>query len=173
MFPDFELYGVSARQLLWPVLLLIVGLVMIFRKRDYDFRGDCRRNRRGQHIGSNASWTNDADSVNIDTSFGSRKEIVTSKSFKGGIVRASFSGVELNLVSAEPGTEPMILEVYASFAGVEIIVPSNWEVQNEIDPMMGNVEDERRIRMYENPTKPQTLILRGSCSFGSVEIKSY
>jgi hypothetical protein len=180
MFPDILYFGVPIRRLLWPVVLLGVGLVMIFRKRDYAWVERCqpgmrgrRHHGRGHRMDPNAIVTTDSDSVQVDITFGGRKEIVTSKAFKGGVVRASFAGVELNLTSAEPGIQPMILEIHASFAGVELIVPSQWEVYNEIDPFAGNVEDQRRIRTYENPSHPQTLILRGSCSFGSISIKSF
>ena len=174
MFPDFDLYGVSSRRILWPTLLLFSGLFLIFRKQDYAaWKADCKPGKWGRKMDSNTIVTSDSDSVQVDVTFGGRKEIVTSKAFKGGVVRANFAGIELNLTSAEPGIQPMILEIHASFAGVELIVPSQWEVYNEIDPFAGNVEDQRRIRTYENPQHPQTLILRGSCSFGSISIKSF
>jgi hypothetical protein len=117
--------------------------------------------------------THDADNVNIDVTFGGRKEIITSRSFRGGIVRATFAGVEINLAAADGGIQPMMLEIHASFAGVEIIVPSHWEIQNEINPTVGSVEDQRMVRTHDISADKRVLILRGSCSFGSVEIKSY
>lgn len=171
-FPNFEVYGVSAKRLFWPVLLLGVGLAMVFRKgRRCEYRG--RSERFVRNFDQNQMVTSDSDLVNMNVSFGGRKEIVTSKSFKGGTICASFAGIELNLTSAEPGIQPMVLEIHASFAGIELIVPSQWEVYNEIDPIMGNVEDQRRIRTYDNPTQQQTLILRGSCTCGSIAIKSF
>ena len=57
---------------------------------------------------------------------------------------------------------------------MELIVPSHWEIQNEIETTLGNVEDHRAIRTGTSSTEERkVLILRGSCSFGSVEIKSY
>jgi beta-galactosidase/beta-glucuronidase len=68
---------------------------------------------------------------------------------------------------------PAILDLKVSFGGVEIIVPSHWHVQNEINPSFGNVEDERNIQTASSLENKKVLILRGTCSFGNVEIKSY
>ncbi len=163
MMPSFYIGDVPSRKVLWALLLILGGLAMIFR-----------RNEPRQCEGSVPQiLTQDTDTVNIDVTFGGRKEIVTSHSFKGGRVRATFAGAEVNLAAAESGVQPMVLEVYASFAGVEIIVPSHWEIQNEINPSMGSVEDHRMIRTIDTAAEKHTLVLRGTCSFGSVEIKSY
>ncbi len=168
MLPFYPYIGdVPTRQVFWPSLLILVGIAMILRKRDD------RWDRRWHHKRPTQLLTSDADTLNIDATFGARKEVVTSRNFKGGIIRATFSGVEVNLATAEAGVQPMILEVYSSFAGVEIIIPSHWEIQNEIQPTLGNVEDARTIRTSDTTSEKRTLILRGSCNFGSVEIKSY
>lgn len=159
--------GVPTRQILWPALLVIAGIVIILRKRDDHW------DERWQHNKNVHLLSTDADTINIDATFGGRKEVVTSRNFKGGIIRASFSGVELNLAGAEAGVQPVVLEVYASFAGVEIIIPSHWELQNEIQPTLGSVEDHRVIRTSDTASDRKVLVLRGSCNFGSVEIKSY
>jgi hypothetical protein len=172
--PSFYIGDVPTRRILWPALLVAAGLAIIFRKHGYN----------GQKV-LDDKWipdrmhaiTNDApivtDTVNIDVTFGGRKEIVTSRTFRGGVIRATFSGVELNLAGADSDIQPMVLEVHAAFAGVEIIVPSHWELLNEINPTMGSVEDHRMIRTTDAAAEKRTLILRGSCAFGSVEIKSY
>jgi len=109
----------------------------------------------------------------MDITFGGRKEVVTTKDFKGGVVSATFGGVELNFMQADFTGPTAVLDLRVSFGGVEIIVPSNWDIQNEINPSFGNVEDERSMQTPSSPENRKTLILRGNCSFGSVEIKSY
>ena len=71
-------------------------------------------------------------------------------------------------------TQPsVVLDLRVSFGGVEMVVPSNWEIQNEISPSFGSVEDERVIKTGSGYEQKKILILRGSVSFGSIEIKSY
>ena len=116
---------------------------------------------------------NNASSLNIDVTFGGRKEMVTSKEFRGGFVNVTFGGAEINLMSADSTVQPMVLEVKVAFGSAEIIVPSHWEVVNEINPTLGSVEDQRMLRTPDASAERRTLILRGSCSFGSIEIKGY
>lgn len=164
LIPEFEINGTSSASLIVPAALIIGGLMIIFRSRS---KRDCRPN----HI---ETVTNAENVVNIDVTFAGRKEIVTSKDFRGGNIHTTFGGVELNLVQAEAITQPIVLNVKVSFGGVELIVPSHWEIQNEIETTLGSVEDHRAIRTGGSSTEERkVLILRGSCSFGSVEIKSY
>jgi hypothetical protein len=173
LLPPFYIGDVPARRVLWPMLFILGGLAMVFR------RGRSVNHFTGRTVTSDQSeiyprvTTRDADTVNIDVTFGGRKEIITSRSFKGGRVRATFAGAEINMVAADSEIQPMVLEVHASFAGIELIVPSHWEIQNEINPTMGSVEDNRSIRTTDTSAEKRVLILRGSCSFGSVEVKSY
>ena len=164
LVPPFNIGDVPSRRIIWPLLLILAGLAMVFRKNRHHHQW----NKRHQQV-----LTTDADTVNIDISFGGRKEIITSSNFRGGLVRASFAGVEINLASADSDIQPMILELRTSFAGIEIIVPSHWEVQNEINPTMGSVEDQRTIRTPDASMEKRKLILQGTCSFGSIEIKGY
>jgi hypothetical protein len=154
---------------LWPLLLVIAGIVIILRRNDER----PHRPHRWKHNRNLELLTNDADTINVEATFAGRKEVVTSRSFKGGVIRATFSGIEVNMAAAEAGIKPMVLETFVSFAGVEIIIPAHWELQNEIQPTLGSVEDHRMIRMTDTLTERPLLILRGSCNFGSVEIKSY
>jgi hypothetical protein len=172
LVPYFPYIGdVPTRRVLWPLLLVVAGIVIILRRNDDHHHR--HPEHRLMHNQNQELLTNDADTINVDATFAGRKEVITSRAFKGGVIRATFSGIEVNMAAAEAGTKPMILEAFVSFAGVEIIVPSHWEVQNEIQPTLGSVEDHRMIRLTDSLAERPLLILRGSCSFGSVEIKSY
>jgi hypothetical protein len=79
------------------------------------------------------------------------------------------------MIQADATEQPMVLNLKVSFGGVELIVPSHWELQNEIEPTFGSVEDHRAIRTSSSTISEvkKVLILKGNCSFGSIEIKSY
>lgn len=167
LIPAFTILGVSSSTLALPAGLMIIGLYIILKPQSAKKRGGCYK-----EIEAN---TNDSDLVNVDVTFGGRKEIVTSKTFKGGDVNITFGGAEINLLQADNTYgEPMVLNTRVSFGGVELIIPSDWEVKNNIDPSFGSLEDHRS--MYtgsSNTEEKKTLVLNGSCTFGSIEIKSY
>jgi len=123
-------------------------------------------------VNNTNTFTTSDNTINIDVTFGGRKEFVTSKDFKGGTISTVFGGCEVNLMQADTTEKTMVLDIKVSFGGVELIVPSHWDIQNEVNPAFGSIEDERTIQTATAEDR-KTLIIKGSCSFGSVEIKSY
>ncbi len=165
--PQFMIMGKPSAHFVWPAFIIIIGLVIAFRPHK-DRCGPMNKMSKGPD--TNIS---DASTLNIDVTFGGRKEIVTSKDFKGGVASVTFGGCELNLSQADIVDSSAILDCRVSFGGLEIIVPSHWEVQNEVNPSFGSVEDSRTIQSAVTGENKKVLILRGSCSFGSIELKSY
>ncbi len=163
-FPIIPAKHIYAHDLLWPAAIIIAGLMIAFRPHRKKYE-DCPPF-------VTPKFTSEANDLNIEVLFGGRKEIITSKTFKGGHVQATFGGCELNMMQAD-NAEPIELDLRITFGGVEIIAPSHWEVQNEIAPTMGSVEDQRSVRTPNPGEERRVLILRGSVTFGSVEIKSY
>lgn len=164
--PQFMIMGQPSTHFVWPALIILFGLVIAFRPR----REGCIPTSKGGTVNRHI---NTDSNLNVDITFGGRKEIVTNKDFKGGLVNVTFGGCEINLVQAEFTEPTAVIDLRVSFGGVELIVPSHWEIQNEIDPSFGSVEDERTIQTTTTAETKKTLILRGNCSFGSIEIKSF
>ncbi len=162
--PQFTIHGHQSSELVWPAAIIIIGLVIAFRPRKDK---NCAPGYK-----LHSSVTSDS-SLNIETTFSGRKEVVTSKDFKGGVVNVTFGGCELNLTQADFTEPTVLLFCQISFGGLEIIVPSHWEVQNEVNPSFGSVEDKRSISTPTSSDNKKILILRGNCSFGSIELKSY
>lgn len=163
--PQFTILGHPSNQLIWPMAIIIAGLMIAIRPK----RPRCLP---GDKFGPTFNTTADSK-LNIDVTFGGRKEIVTAKEFTGGVISTTFGGVEVNLMQADSTIQPMILDFKVAFGGVELIVPSHWEIIIEAQPSFGSIEDQRMMRTASPGDEKKTLIIRGSVSFGSVEIKSY
>ena len=163
LVPEFMIMDTRSSSLMLPAALIIGGLVVVFRSRK---KNDCMRDME--------VVTNTESYLNMDVTFGGRKEIVTSKDFRGGNISTTFGGAEVNMIQADTTVPQMVMNLSVSFSGVELIVPSHWELQNEIEPTFGSVEDHRALRpsAIGNEEK-KVLVLKGSCNFGSIEIKSY
>jgi hypothetical protein len=98
--------------------------------------------------------------------------------FRGGDITAIMGGgqLDLRLATIPPGQEA-ILDIVAVMGGVEILVPSNWEVSTPILPFMGGVEDKRFPPLQSDPNAVRKdsgghLVLRGLVMMGGVHIKS-
>ena len=169
---DYILEG-DLRSHIWPLILITVGALFIFRPRNRHCRGFKKKEGIQSETMtplSEESYTQDdiIDNVNI---FSGTKKVILSKNFKGGDIVNIFGGSEIDLTQADM-TTPAILEVTAIFGGATLIVPSNWAIKSEAVTIFGGIGDKRKIvPSTESPTK--TLVLKGTMIFGGMEIKSY
>jgi predicted membrane protein len=164
-----EIYPyVQLDRLAWPIIIICIGLFMIFRPRR-----------------SEKKWkTWDAAQVNTDTAsddyidstavFGGVKKNVISKTFRGGEATTFFGGTEINLMQADvPGK--IVLDVTNVFGGTKLIVPPHWKINSEdLVCILGGIEDKRPIMSDPSSVDPnKVLVLKGTCIFGGIDIKSY
>lgn len=160
---------------LWPIILILIGIEILrlglFKKK---FRMGCcgfqhkeRENFKGW---AGISDSNDVDKDYIDVSviLGGGKYTFMNKKLKGGTVSAIMGGCELDLKNAEMEQDRMILETSAIMGGIEVRVPTHWQVIIEGSPILGSMED--KTAKAENPTKK--LILKGASIMGGVEVKN-
>lgn len=175
MIPDFTIAGVASDRLLWPVLLIIGGLFIAFKGKKKESVLTEEREHFAKRFDLNITEqeTINENFVNIEAYFGGRKEIITSKQFSGCTATAICGGAEINLMQADNITQPMIIDLRVILGGIEIIVPSHWEVINEVDVLFGGIEDKRNLRTASDVGDSKKLLLRGSVTFGGLELKSY
>lgn len=166
LIPAFTIFGVRSSALAGPIALIVIGIIIMLKPSK-------KKSRSRECNGHTRSVTNSDSVINIDVTFGGHKEIVTSKHFKGGYVSTTFGGTEVNLMNASTPDKIVELHVNVSFGGVELTIPSNWDVQNEMKTTLGGLEDNRNIHTSDSNIEKTILVLKGSCSFGSVEIKSF
>jgi len=153
-------------QMVWPLVIIIIGLVMIFRPR--------KKNTSTAEMKPMAAFSSQgADHGEIlDTVavFGSTKKNILSKNFRGGDVVSFFGGSELNFMQADVNGVA-ILDVTSVFGGAKLIVPANWTIKSEMVSVFGGIDDKRQMMTEPDPAK--TLVLQGTVIFGGMEIKSY
>jgi predicted membrane protein len=153
-------------QFIWPVAIIIVGLVMIFRpKKKKD--GDAWHTLPVSVTNQGPEQGEVLDTVAI---FGSAKKNILSKNFRGGDVIAFFGGSDLNFTQADiQGVA--ILDMTTVFGGAKLVVPSNWTVKTETVSIFGGTDDKRQNLAEADPNK--VLVIEGTVIFGGIEIKSY
>ena len=138
---------------LWPLVLVLLGLSLLVRAR----RGPaacCTGEQRG---GSGAAV------------LGGANHRVTSDDFRGGDYVAILGGYELDLRDAAIRDEARI-DVLVLWGGIEIRVPENWQVVNQVTALLAGVSDETRSP-GEGPPGPR-LVLDGLVLMGGVEVRN-
>ncbi len=156
----------SFREYIWPMLIIFFGLLMIFRPK--------HRSRPGRW-GGDSPWRNpdvaSEDEIDTTSIFGGTKKNIINKDFKGGDITTFFGGTDLNFMQADINGTATI-DVTQVFGGTKLLVPPHWNIKSEVVCMFGSVEDKRPLAK-ESPDPNKTLMLRGTCIFGGIDIKSY
>lgn len=140
----------------WPLVLVFVGIAIVWRALSGD------RFTEG-------SQTDGSATLNTVAIMGGVNRRNTSQAFRGGEITALMGGAELDLSQATPVPEGAVLELFAMWGGIEILVPGDWTVENRVTPLMGGAEDSRKIVGSDGKKR---LILKGMAIMGGVEIKN-
>ncbi len=147
------------RHFFWPTIIIVIGLYMIFRPK------------RGRRNFWDSNTISSEDSFEYVSIFGGTRKNIISKDFKGGEITTFFGGTDLNLTQADfVGTAT--IEITQAFGGTKLIVPANWNIKSEIVCVFGGITDKRPL-MKDSPDSNKLLVLKGTCVFGGIDIKSY
>ena len=171
---DRALPDTSITTYIWPIIIITIGLIMLFKpRRNWERcgpRGRYHWRRRMAMEWQDQPASAGDEKLEVVSIFGGVKKNIISKDFKGGEVTCIFGGCELNLSQADiNGT--VELEMTCIFGGTQLIVPRNWEVRPELSAILGGVEDERAP--YDTTDHTKILVLRGTAVLGGINIKSY
>ena len=145
---------VAGFDILWPIVIIGAGLWILFHNR----------------VSSRSTAAEvDQDSVNVSALFSGSEQRITSRSFQGGNVSATFGGVELDLRSARLAEIP-VLNVNVLMGGVELHIPDEWLVNVNGSPIFGAIECSRPQPAATDGAP--TLTINASVAFGGLDIKS-
>lgn len=189
IYPDLAI-----KHLLWPIMIIIFGLFIIFKPRNrfkhkhhrfadrrwkrwqehQEYKKEYQEAYKKKYVNDYYSEASSDDDVIDGVAFmGGIKKKIISKNFKGGDMTVIFGGIELDLSQADM-PEKATLDVTQIFGGTKIIVPANWEIKSELVSVFGSIEDKRMVSPTTLANEPnKILILRGTTIFGGIEIKSF
>jgi predicted membrane protein len=155
----------------WPVLIIGIGLYMIFRGRSSGGRDQMVKTWEAEH---GASLNSSDDFIDSTAIFGGVKKQIISKTFRGGEAVTFFGGTEINLTQADVNHR-IVLDLTNVFGGTKLVVPPHWKIQSEdLVCIFGGIEDKRPMLSDTSTVDPnKVLILKGTCIFGGIDIKSF
>ncbi len=152
--------------LLWPVLLVLLGLDILIDKL---WRKKSRHGVRfnGKDHKGTCEYSEDDGYVHLDISFCEDTRTITSKALSGADVDVSFGAGKLYLTGVESVTPSAKLDVDVSFGSYEIFLPRSIRAYVDVDKAFGSISTHGAPR----DDAPYTLKIDGDASFGSIDIR--
>ena len=137
---------------LWPLWLVVAGGAMLARALRIAEPSSASAD---QHVSDVVFWS------------GVQRRI-TSPAFKRADVTAVMGGVELDLRGASTGGGEAVLDVFIVMGGLEVRVPPDWTVTNQVVAIMGGASD--KTGGFQDARN--RLLIRGFVMMGGVEVKT-
>lgn len=144
---------------LWPILLIAAGIGVILSGFG------------ARHAPRLANEQVSAGDLQRSVTMGNLALVVDSQRFDGGSLSATMGEIRVDLRRAAMAAEEAVLHLSLTMAGVELWVPSNWQVVSDVSPFMGVVEDRTEPRP-DGAGVQRRLVLRGKITMGAVTIKN-
>lgn len=163
LLPDFFDLSFNTRQLLFPAILIGIGLIILFRSTGKWQNSWEKRFKSGE--------ISDMDMIDANHIFGGGDYHITSENFKGGRINCVFGGGKYDFRKANLADGVVVLEVSMVFGGLEIIVPNDWNVKVEVDSILGGFSQKNLDYLAPKNDFKGQLIIRGSAIFGGGELK--
>lgn len=150
----------------WPVLLAAtfgtIGLHYLFPHSSHHYF-------KHKNKFNTFTTTETDETFNVDTSFGENIKYISSKNLKSGDIDCAFGSVKLYLDNAMLSADGTTINIDASFSGIEIYVPKDWQIVNKLYNTLSGVEEKNRsVNTFENCKNILTLV--GNLSFSGVTI---
>jgi len=158
LLSDIYDWPTSFRNVFWPALLILIGLVLIF--------GSSRIFQR-RHF----SISQGEDFIEEVSIFSGRERFIDSQAFRGGKIVSIFGGSKLDLTGAQLAPGEIEIENVSIFGGSTLIVPSDWNVKVEVFNIFGGYAD-KRVRGGKVDFN-KVVTVKGVAIFGGGEIRSY
>jgi len=141
----------------WPLFLVAIGGLILYRA----MRGGASPN------GPEPYTTTDGTFSEVAVWSGKVRRIASS-AFRRADLTAIMGGVEVDLRSASTGGQEAVIDVFAWWGGIEITVPPDWAVSNQVVAFMGGAED----KSTGTQDARNRLVVRGFVVMAGIEIKT-
>ncbi|MCT4686649.1 LiaF transmembrane domain-containing protein [Vallitalea sp.] len=150
---DLEiLEGINISEFIFPVVVIIVGAWLIIPKK--------------KHSNKRVYSDNILDTFCL---FSGSDIINDSIDFQGGNLGAVFGGIDVDLRNANiTENEPIIIDAFVAFGGIDIKVPMDWKVEIKGVPLFGGWGNKTKREMV-NTNK--VLIVKCFILFGGLDVK--
>jgi len=160
---------------LWPAMFILVGICVLFkpgREFHHQSSGEPQAVPSGepQAVPPGEPPALSQDDIDVSVVFSGVTRRITSQQFQGAKVSAVFGGAVIDLTTAEIEGEEATVRLSTVFGNIRVIVPFNWEVVVQGQPVLARISDRHRSPPRGESTA--TLHVKAEAVFASVLIEN-
>lgn len=158
----------------WPVIgsaiLLSIGFSLIFGNKDKRKweRAQGHHYREEKGYGHFESSHVDGEDIKHVTKFSGAEKYIDSDNLKSVEIINKFGGSEIYMDKAIPAGNEVYVRIECVCGGVEIYIPRNWRIDNQVSVTMGAVDENGNYS--GDAVNDVTMILSGTVKLGGVDI---
>lgn len=162
-------FEISTPVLIIIMILLIAACNAFFDKPEKKIMKHTVIDGNGSYIEKHNGDSDSGEILYYKNRFNGMTKYVNSENLKEVTIDSRFGGFELYLKDAKVPSGQLILDINAKCSGVEIYIPHNWTVVNNMRTIMCGVEESPRC-LEEGETSPVELIITGKADKSGIEI---
>lgn len=145
-------------------LLGSIGLSMIFKPNkvpriEFEYDSNSRS-------GGVSSEQGTGENIHFENNFGESIKYINSDNFMKGHFENNFGAMSVYFDNAIIQTGNAVVTAQCNFGKMELFIPKEWRVMNNLEHSFGSVEEHGRCE----GTSTSTLVLNGDASFGCIVI---
>lgn len=106
--------------------------------------------------------------INMVSILSGTRTVNSASDFKGGHALAFMGGCEVDLRRASISQDEVVIDIFAFWGGVSLLVPEEWQVVNRVNVFLGGIED----KAHPAPGAKPRLVLTGTVLMGGAEVKN-
>ncbi len=160
---ELGITAITPWTILLAALLLSIGVGLIYTPKKKKAVGNHCPTDDGDFVVYDEE---DGNRFDFSSSFVGSIKYVNSDNFEYANIDARFAGMKVYFDNAIIQNGHATVNMNVSFAGVELYVPKNWRVDNQMTATLGGVEEKNRPNVGDGPI----LTLRGNVSLGGITI---
>ncbi len=160
---ELGITAITPWTILFVALLLSIGVSLIYTPKKKKKKAEHREIEGSDFVVFDEE---DGNQFDFSSSFVGSIKYVNSDNFESANIDAKFAGMKVYFDNAIIRNGHATVNLNVSFAGVELYVPKNWRIDNQMSASFGGVEEKNRNNGADGPI----LTLRGNVSLGGVTI---
>ncbi len=146
--------------LVWAAILVSIGISIIFKpKRRFKMQWNLKD--KGKQL-----YEEDEESIRVESSFSDCIRYLQGENIRMVKLDNTFGSMKIYFDNIKAKDDYLVVYIDASFSGIELFVPRNWEIISNLDATFGGIKE----RNKSEGEKVNTLVLQGEVTFGEVEV---